>query len=66
MKKYGKIVVWIGGASGKIEEAMAGQAWFFHLHAWDYQQGEVHRNLAIQASESRVSLNRIVGVKLSR
>jgi branched-chain amino acid transport system substrate-binding protein len=39
MKKYGKIVVWIGGASGKIEEAMAGQDWFFHLHAWDYQQG---------------------------
>ena len=27
---------------------------------------EVHRNLAIQASESRVSLNRIVGAKLSR
>jgi predicted HicB family RNase H-like nuclease len=26
---------------------------------------EVHRNLAIQASESRVSLNRIVGAKLS-
>ncbi|MDO9228025.1 MAG: ABC transporter substrate-binding protein [Syntrophales bacterium] len=39
MKKYGKVVVWIGGASGKIEEAMAGQDWFFHLHAWDYQQG---------------------------
>jgi predicted HicB family RNase H-like nuclease len=27
---------------------------------------EVHRNLAIQASESRVSLNRIAGAKLSR
>lgn len=27
---------------------------------------EVHRNLAIQASESGVSLNRIAGVKLSR
>lgn len=27
---------------------------------------EVHRNLAIQASEARVSLNRIVGAKLSR
>jgi branched-chain amino acid transport system substrate-binding protein len=39
MKKYGKVIVWIGGASGKIEEAMAGQDWFFHLHAWDYQQG---------------------------
>jgi branched-chain amino acid transport system substrate-binding protein len=39
MKKYGKVVVWIGGASGKIEEALGGQNWFFHLHAWDYQQG---------------------------
>jgi len=27
---------------------------------------EIHRNLAIQASESGVSLNRIAGVKLSR
>ena len=27
---------------------------------------EVHRNLAIQASESSVSLNRIAGAKLSR
>ncbi len=27
---------------------------------------EVHRNLAIQAAESGVSLNRIAGVKLSR
>jgi predicted HicB family RNase H-like nuclease len=27
---------------------------------------EVHRNLAIQASESGVSLNRIAGAKLSR
>jgi len=27
---------------------------------------EIHRNLAIQASESGVSLNRIVGSKLSR
>ena len=27
---------------------------------------EVHRNLAIQASEARVSLNRIAGAKLSR
>jgi branched-chain amino acid transport system substrate-binding protein len=39
MKKYGKVTVWCGGASGKIEEAMEGQDWFFHLHTWDYQQG---------------------------
>jgi branched-chain amino acid transport system substrate-binding protein len=39
MKKYGKVTVWCGGASSKIEQAMAGQNWFFHLHTWDYQQG---------------------------
>jgi branched-chain amino acid transport system substrate-binding protein len=39
MKKYGKVTVWCGGASGKIEQAMEGQDWFFHLHTWDYQQG---------------------------
>jgi branched-chain amino acid transport system substrate-binding protein len=42
MKKYGKITVWCGGASGRIEEAMAGQDWFFHLHTWDYQQGAMY------------------------
>lgn len=39
MKKYAKVTVWCGGASGKIEQAMEGQDWFFHLHTWDYQQG---------------------------
>ena len=39
MKKYEKVTVWCGGAYGKIEEAMEGQNWFFHLHTWDYQQG---------------------------
>jgi branched-chain amino acid transport system substrate-binding protein len=38
MKKYEKVTVWCGGASGKIEQAMEGQNWFFHLHSWDYQQ----------------------------
>jgi branched-chain amino acid transport system substrate-binding protein len=42
MKKYGKVTVWCGGASGKIEEAMEGQNWFFHLHSWDYQQGAIY------------------------
>jgi branched-chain amino acid transport system substrate-binding protein len=39
MKKYEKVTVWCGGASGKIEQALEGQDWFFHLHTWDYQQG---------------------------
>ena len=38
MKKYGKVTVWSGAASGKVEQAMEGQDWFFHMHAWDYQQ----------------------------
>ena len=38
MKKFAKITVWTGDASGKVEQAMEGQDWFFHLHAWDYQQ----------------------------
>ncbi len=38
MKKYGKVVVWAGAASSKVEQAMEGQDWFFHIHGWDYQQ----------------------------
>ena len=39
LKKYGKVTVWIGAASGKCEEALEGADWYFHLHPWDYQQG---------------------------
>jgi branched-chain amino acid transport system substrate-binding protein len=39
MKKYSKVVVWAGAAFSGVERAMEGQDWFFHLHAWDYQQG---------------------------
>jgi branched-chain amino acid transport system substrate-binding protein len=42
MKKYAKVTVWCGAASGKVEQAMEGQDWFFHLHAWDYQQGSFY------------------------
>jgi branched-chain amino acid transport system substrate-binding protein len=38
MKKYNKVTVWAGAASSKVEQAMEGQDWFFHMHAWDYQQ----------------------------
>jgi branched-chain amino acid transport system substrate-binding protein len=37
MKKYGKITVWAGAGSYKVEEALEGQDWFFHLYPWDYQ-----------------------------
>ncbi len=41
MKKYEKVTVWIGAASSRCEQAVGGTAdWYFHLHPWDYQQGE--------------------------
>lgn len=39
LKKYAKPTVWIGAAASAVIEApMAEQAWYFHLHPWDYQQ----------------------------
>ena len=41
MKKYEKVTVWIGAASSRCEQAVgADAAWYFHLHPWDYQQGQ--------------------------
>jgi branched-chain amino acid transport system substrate-binding protein len=41
MKKYEKVTVWIGAASSRCEQALGPTAnWFFHLHPWDYEQGE--------------------------
>lgn len=41
LKKYQKITVWIGAASHQAEIAIGPNAdWYFHLHPWDYQQGE--------------------------
>jgi branched-chain amino acid transport system substrate-binding protein len=41
MKRYQKITIWIGAASYLCENAVGPTAdWYFHLHPWDYQQGE--------------------------
>ncbi len=40
MKKYGKVTLWSGSASSKVERALKDQDWFFHLHPWDYQQAQ--------------------------
>jgi len=40
MKQYGKITLWSGSASSKVERALKDQDWFFHLHPWDYQQAQ--------------------------
>jgi branched-chain amino acid transport system substrate-binding protein len=37
LKKYQKVTVWNGVSSYKVEEAMAGDNWFFHNYPWDYQ-----------------------------
>jgi len=41
LKKYQKITIWAGAASHQAEIAIGPNAdWYFHLHPWDYQQGE--------------------------
>ncbi|MFW5728352.1 MAG: ABC transporter substrate-binding protein, partial [Spirochaetota bacterium] len=41
LKKYEKIAMWTGAASVRAEEAVGPDAeWYFHLHPWDYTQGE--------------------------
>ena len=45
LKKYKKVTVWCGASSAKIEQALEGQNWFFHLQAWDYQLGAYYERL---------------------
>jgi branched-chain amino acid transport system substrate-binding protein len=45
LKKYQKVTVWTGASSAKVEQALEGQDWFFHLHAWDYQLGAYHEKI---------------------
>ncbi|MBB6482528.1 ABC transporter substrate-binding protein [Spirochaeta isovalerica] len=40
LKKYKKVTMWTGAASSTAEAAVGeGQDWYFHLHPWDYNQG---------------------------
>src|SRR4030042_3009798 len=45
LKKYTKVTVWMGASSKKVEDALEGQDWFFHLHAWDYQLGAYYEKM---------------------
>ncbi|HEX7415596.1 MAG TPA: ABC transporter substrate-binding protein, partial [Smithellaceae bacterium] len=45
LKKHTKVTVWMGASSKKIEDALEGQGWFFHLHAWDYQLGAYYEKM---------------------
>jgi len=40
LKKYEKVTVWIGAASSLVEDAVQGLDWYFHIHPWDYLQGQ--------------------------
>ncbi len=41
LKKYQKVTLITGAASSKAEESVGAEAdWYFHLHPWDYTQGE--------------------------
>ncbi len=41
LKKYKKLTVWTGAASHLAEDAIGPDAdWYFHLHPWDYNQGQ--------------------------
>ena len=45
LKKYKKVTVWCGASSAKVEQALEGQNWFFHLQSWDYQLGAYYERL---------------------
>ncbi|MEI6313964.1 MAG: ABC transporter substrate-binding protein [Syntrophus sp. (in: bacteria)] len=40
LKKYKKVTVWAGAASSLCEEMLENEPWYFHLHLWDYMQGQ--------------------------
>jgi len=41
LKKYGTVTIVTGAASHLCEEAIGTDAdWYFHLHSWDYMQGQ--------------------------
>lgn len=62
LKKYQKITVWIGAASYRCEEALGPDSdWYFHLHPWDYLQGEsyAHGWRAITQKYPQVKIEKI-------
>ncbi|OQA33465.1 MAG: Leucine-, isoleucine-, valine-, threonine-, and alanine-binding protein precursor [Betaproteobacteria bacterium ADurb.Bin341] len=60
MKLHKKITLWSGAASSRVERALKGEDWFFHLHPWDYQQtqGYIDGWLAIAKNNPKVKLNK--------
>ncbi len=61
-KKYGKVVISTGAASYKVEEALgADSGWYFHLHPWDYNQGESYAEgwAAIQKQYPKIKIKKL-------
>lgn len=61
LKKYKKVTMWTGAASSTAETAVGeGQDWYFHLHPWDYNQGNsyVEGWDDIAAKFSNISIDR--------
>jgi branched-chain amino acid transport system substrate-binding protein len=60
LKKYKKVTVWIGGASYVCEEGIGPDTdWFFHIHPWDYLQGESYLEgwTAISEQHPEIAMN---------
>ncbi|HDQ04999.1 MAG TPA: ABC transporter substrate-binding protein [Deltaproteobacteria bacterium] len=56
--KYEKVTVWMGASSRKVEDALEGQDWFFHIHAWDYQIGAYKERMWRQIVQKYPSVKR--------
>jgi branched-chain amino acid transport system substrate-binding protein len=62
MKNYKKVVVATGAASYTVENALGADAdWYFHLHPWDYNQGQSYADgwAAIQQKYPEVKIKKI-------
>jgi len=60
LKKYKKVTVWAGAASSRCEAALKGQDWYFHIHTWDYMQGQGYVDgwTAMAKKDPRIKVNR--------
>ncbi len=58
LKIYEKVTVWIGAAASVIEGMLEGCDWYFHIHPWDYLQGQsyVEGWAAIEEAYPEVSI----------
>jgi ABC-type branched-chain amino acid transport systems, periplasmic component len=58
LKKYKKVTVWCGASSAKVEQALEGQNWFFHLQSWDYELGAYYERLWRQVIQKYPNVKR--------